>query len=187
MEGLTPLFPTLIGKGMKYLELRLDDSGTVTKLDKPIKVSILVNSYLIYIKKQLGCVLSGGQAAGGHNVIMGIFDMAKKLHPDSQVFGFLAGPHGVFTGNYMEITPEYMNLYRNMGGFDMIRAGRHKIESDKQFADSLKYCTEMDLDGFAVIGGDDSNTNACLIAEYFQTNNSKCTVVGCPKTIDGDL
>jgi 6-phosphofructokinase len=103
------------------------------------------------------------------------------------VFGFLAGPHGVFTGNFMEITADYMNLYRNMGGFDMIRAGRHKIESPEQFANSLKYCTEMDLDGFAVIGGDDSNTNACLIAEYFSANKSKCTVVGCPKTIDGDL
>lgn len=82
-----------------------------------------------FISLQLGCVLSGGQAAGGHNVIMGLFDMAKKLHPDSKLYGFLAGPHGVFTGNYMEITPEYMDLYRNMGGFDMIRAGRHKIET----------------------------------------------------------
>ena len=78
---------------------------------------------------QIGCVLSGGQAAGGHNVIMGIYDMAKKIHPDSKIYGFLAGPHGLFTGNYIEITKEYMDLYRNMGGFDMIRAGRHKIET----------------------------------------------------------
>ena len=118
---------------------------------------------------------------------MGLFDMAKKLNPDSQLFGFLAGPHGVFTGNYMEITPEYMNLYRNMGGFDMIRAGRHKIETPEQFAASLEHATKMDLDGLAVIGGDDSNTNACLLAEYFAAKNSKCTVIGCPKTIDGDL
>lgn len=118
---------------------------------------------------------------------MGLFDMVKKLHPDSVLYGFLAGPHGVFTGNYMEITPEYMNLYRNMGGFDMIRAGRHKIETPEQFAASLEHATKMDLDGLAVIGGDDSNTNACLLAEYFAANGSKCTVVGCPKTIDGDL
>ena len=118
---------------------------------------------------------------------MGLFDMVKKLHPDSILYGFLAGPHGVFTGNYMEITPEYMNLYRNMGGFDMIRAGRHKIETPEQFASSLEHATKMDLDGLAVIGGDDSNTNACLLAEYFAAKGSKCTVVGCPKTIDGDL
>jgi diphosphate-dependent phosphofructokinase len=118
---------------------------------------------------------------------MGLFDMARKLHPESKLFGFLAGPHGVFTGNYMEITPEYMNLYRNMGGFDMIRAGRHKIETPEQFASSLEHATKMDLDGLAVIGGDDSNTNACLLAEYFAAKKSKCSVIGCPKTIDGDL
>lgn len=118
---------------------------------------------------------------------MGLFDMVKKIHPESVLYGFLAGPHGVFSGNYMEITPEYMNLYRNMGGFDMIRAGRHKIETPEQFASSLEHATKMDLDGLAVIGGDDSNTNACLLAEYFAAKGSKCTVVGCPKTIDGDL
>jgi len=136
---------------------------------------------------RLGCVLSGGQAAGGHNVIMGIFDMAKKLHPDSKVYGFLAGPHGIFSNKYMEITPSYMNKYRNMGGFDMIRSGRHKIESPEQFEASLKTVETLDLDGLAVIGGDDSNTNACLLAQYFVKNQSKCSVIGCPKTIDGDL
>lgn len=172
-EGLDKMFPTLIGKGMKYFELESDDAkGTWAKSEKPLKI---------------GCVLSGGQAAGGHNVIMGLFDMVKKLNPESVLYGFLAGPHGVFTGNYMEITPEYMNLYRNMGGFDMIRAGRHKIETPEQFASSLEHATKMDLDGLAVIGGDDSNTNACLLAEYFAAKGSKCTVVGCPKTIDGDL
>jgi len=87
----------------------------------------------------------------------------------------------------MEISSDYMDKYRNMGGFDMIRAGRHKIETEEQFANSLKYCSQLDLDGLAVIGGDDSNTNACLLAEYFAKKKSKCTVVGCPKTIDGDL
>jgi len=114
--GLEALFPTLLGgNGMKYYELRVDkENGLPAKSDKPLR---------------LGCVLSGGQAAGGHNVIMGLFDMAKKLNPDSKLYGFLAGPHGVYTGNYMEITAEYMDLYRNMGGFDMIRSGRHKIET----------------------------------------------------------
>ena len=139
------------------------------------------------IKCQIGCVLSGGQAAGGHNVIMGLFDMVKMMHPDSVLYGFLAGPHGVYSGKYMEISGDYMNLYRNMGGFDMIRSGRHKIETPEQFASSLEWATKLDLDGLAVIGGDDSNTNACLLAEYFAKHNSKCTVIGCPKTIDGDL
>ena len=132
-------------------------------------------------------MLSGGQAAGGHNVIMGLFDMCKKLHPDSKLYGFLAGPHGVFTNRYMEITSDYMDQYRNMGGFDMIKSGRHKIETPEQFEASLKTVDTLDLDGLAVIGGDDSNTNACLLAEYFAKNSSKCSVIGCPKTIDGDL
>lgn len=170
---LEPLFPTLMGKGMKYVELRSDEeNGKLAKSDKPLRI---------------GCVLSGGQAAGGHNVIMGLFDMARKLHPDSKVFGFLAGPHGVFSNKWVEVTEDYMKLYRNMGGFDMIRAGRHKIESPEQLANSLKTVTDLDLDGIAVIGGDDSNTNACILAEYFAANNAKCGVIGCPKTIDGDL
>jgi hypothetical protein len=121
-EKLGPIFPTLLKDGMKYFEMKLDAEGERVKSSKPLR---------------LGCVLSGGQAAGGHNVIMGLFDMCKKIHPDSVLFGFVAGPHGVFTGNYMEITPEYMDLYRNMGGFDMIRSGRHKIETPEQFASSL--------------------------------------------------
>ena len=113
--------------------------------------------------------------------------MAKSINPDSKIYGFLGGPHGVFTGNYMEITKEYMDLYNNMGGFDMIRAGRHKIETDDQFKKSLEGVTKLDLDGLVIIGGDDSNTNACLLAEHLAKNKSKCQVIGCPKTIDGDL
>jgi diphosphate--fructose-6-phosphate 1-phosphotransferase len=99
----------------------------------------------------------------------------------------LAGPAGIFKNKYMEIDAEYMKLYRNMGGFDMIRSGRDKIETDQQKADSLKNCTDLDLDGLVVIGGDDSNTNACILAEYFAQQEAKCKVIGCPKTIDGDL
>lgn len=132
-------------------------------------------------------MLSGGQAAGGHNVVMGLFDMIKKLHPESKLYGFLNGPHGIYSNNYMEITADYMSLFRNTGGFDMIRSGRHKIESAEQFKLSLENCQKLNLDGLVVIGGDDSNTNACLLAEYFAKNNAQTKVIGCPKTIDGDL
>lgn len=139
-EKLGPIFPTLLKDGMKYFEMKLDAEGERVKSSKPLRVSsnfpFFSNIDFLFLF-QLGCVLSGGQAAGGHNVIMGLFDMCKKIHPDSVLFGFVAGPHGVFTGNYMEITPEYMDLYRNMGGFDMIRSGRHKIETPEQFASSL--------------------------------------------------
>jgi len=113
--------------------------------------------------------------------------MIKSMHPDSILYGFLQGPIGIITGNFVEIDDQFMNEYRNMGGFDMIRSGRDKIEKPDQFESSLKYCTNLDLDGLVVIGGDDSNTNACLLAEYFAAHDSKCVVIGAPKTIDGDL
>jgi len=132
-------------------------------------------------------VLSGGQAPGGHNVISGVYDFLKSHHPNSQLFGFLNGPHGIFTDNYTEIDEELMSQYRNQGGFDMICSGRHKIETEEQFQNSLKFCSSLKLDGLIVIGGDDSNTNGCLLAEYFRKNNSTTKVIGVPKTIDGDL
>lgn len=152
--------------------INLGANGSSLKKDSPVKI---------------GCVLSGGQAPGGHNVISGLYDMVKAIHPESVLIGFLKGPHGIFTGNYVEIQDNFMNEYRNMGGFDMIRSGRDKIETPQQFEDSLKYCTDLDLNGLVVIGGDDSNTNACLLAEYFNSKDSKCKVIGAPKTIDGDL
>lgn len=113
--------------------------------------------------------------------------MVKAIHPESKLYGFLQGPVGIFTGDYVEIQDDFMNEYRNMGGFDMIRSGRDKIETPEQFESSLKFCNDLDLDGLVVIGGDDSNTNACLLAEHFKSQNSKCKVIGAPKTIDGDL
>ena len=136
---------------------------------------------------RIGVVLSGGQASGGHNVIMGVYDLVKRHHPSSQIFGFLGGPRGIYTNSFREIDRELMEAYRNQGGFDMICSGRDKIETDEQYANSLKYCTALSLDGLIVIGGDDSNTNAALLAEYFLKNNSEIKVIGCPKTIDGDL
>jgi len=136
---------------------------------------------------RVGVVLSGGQAPGGHNVISGVFDFLKKHHPNSQLFGFLNGPIGIYTDSYVEIDEEFMNEFRNQGGFDMICSGRHKIETEEQFQKSVTYCSSLKLDGLIVIGGDDSNTNACLLAEYFKKNNSSTKVIGVPKTIDGDL
>lgn len=136
---------------------------------------------------RVGVVLSGGPASGGHNVIAGLYDFIKRVNPKSQLIGFLNGPHGVFTHNYREIIDEDINRYRNMGGFDMICSGRHKIETEDQKQKSLEVCETLNLKGLVIIGGDDSNTNAAILAEYFRANKSKTVVVGVPKTIDGDL
>lgn len=136
-------------------------------------------------KINVGLVLSGGQAPGGHNVIAGIYDYVKQC--GGKVYGFKNGPIGVYTADYVEISDEFMNKYRNMGGFDMIGSGRHKIETPEQFKGSEDAVKKLDLDGLIVIGGDDSNTNAALLAESFAQKKLKCKVIGCPKTIDGDL
>ena len=136
---------------------------------------------------KVAAVLSGGQAPGGHSVITGLYDYAKRHHPDSTMIGYINGPHGVFNGNYITLDDNIINRYRNMGGFDIIGSGRHKIETPEQFANSLKYATDLDLDGLVVIGGDDSNTNAAVLAEYFAKHGAKTVVNGAPKTIDGDL
>ena len=137
---------------------------------------------------RVGVVLSGGQAPGGHNVIAGLYDFVHtRCAPGSVLIGFLGGPKGIFTGKYAEITSELMERYRNMGGFDIIGSGRDKIETPEQFAGAREHCAKLDLDGLIVIGGDDSNTNACLLAENFASNKCKARVLGCPKTIDADL
>ena len=135
----------------------------------------------------IGVILSGGQAPGGHNVISGLFDAIKEGNTKSQLFGFMNGPDGLLTGNMIKITNELLSNYRNTGGFDIIGSGRTKIETPEQFAQVLKTCQSHKLNALVIIGGDDSNTNAALLAEYFVQNNSNITVVGCPKTIDGDL
>ncbi len=137
--------------------------------------------------KRVGVVLSGGQAAGGHNVITGLFDALKRLNPQSRLFGFLDGPAGIIENSYREITEDLLATYRNQGGFDLIGSGRTKIETADQFQAAEKACTGLNLDGLAIIGGDDSNTNASLLAEYFKAHGCKTAVVGVPKTIDGDL
>ena len=135
----------------------------------------------------VGVILSGGQAPGGHNVIAGLFDGVKRLNPESRLFGFLMGPGGLVDHKYMEITAEIMDAYRNTGGFDIIGSGRTKLEKTEQFDKGLEIIKELDIKALVIIGGDDSNTNACVLAEYYAAKNTGVQVIGCPKTIDGDL
>ncbi|MFV0376238.1 MAG: diphosphate--fructose-6-phosphate 1-phosphotransferase [Mangrovibacterium sp.] len=135
----------------------------------------------------VGVILSGGQAPGGHNVISGIFDGIKKLNPQSKLYGFLGGPGGLVDHKYMEITADYLEGFRNTGGFDIIGSGRTKLEEEAQFDKGLEILKKLDIKALVIIGGDDSNTNACVLAEYYAAKKAGVQVVGCPKTIDGDL
>ena len=135
----------------------------------------------------VGVILSGGQAPGGHNVICGLFDGIKKIHRDSRLFGFLMGPGGFIDHKYIELTAPIINEYRNTGGFDIIGSGRTKLEKKDQFDKGLEILKELDITALVIIGGDDSNTNAAILAEYYKEINAGVQVIGCPKTIDGDL
>ena len=138
-------------------------------------------------KMNVGIILSGGQAPGGHNVITGLFDQVKKLNPENRLYGFILGPGGLVDHNYMELTKDIIDEYRNTGGFDMIGSGRTKLEKVDQFEKGLEIIRELDIKAIVIIGGDDSNTNACVLAEYYAAKNYGVQVIGCPKTIDGDL
>ncbi|XP_010496159.1 PREDICTED: pyrophosphate--fructose 6-phosphate 1-phosphotransferase subunit beta 2-like [Camelina sativa] len=168
-EEIEKLFPNLYGQPSALL---VPNQSDAVKSDQKLKI---------------GVVLSGGQAPGGHNVICGIFDYLQEYVKGSSLFGFRGGPAGIMKGKYIELTSEFVYPYRNQGGFDMICSGRDKIETPEQFQQAEETVTKMDLDGLVVIGGDDSNTNACLLAEHFRGKNMKTRVIGCPKTIDGDL
>ena len=138
-------------------------------------------------KINVGVILSGGQAPGGHNVISGIFDAVKKLNPENKLYGFLMGPGGLVDHNYKELTAEIIDDYRNTSGFDMIGSGRTKLEKEDQFEKGLEIIRELGINAIVIIGGDDSNTNACVLAEYYAAKNYGVQVIGAPKTIDGDL
>ena len=168
--SIAALFPATVNRPPVTLEVGAGTGG-VAAPSAPLKV---------------GVVLSGGQAAGGHSVISGLFD-GVAARGGGVLYGFLNGPRGLFTGQYIVIDAALMAQYRNMGGFDIIGSGRDKIETPEQFAASRAHAEALGLDGVVVIGGDDSNTNAALLAEYFAANGCKTKVVGCPKTIDGDL
>jgi pyrophosphate--fructose-6-phosphate 1-phosphotransferase len=137
--------------------------------------------------RNIGVILSGGQAPGGHNVISGLFDAAKKANKENRIFGFLGGPSGILSDSFKEITAEFLKDYRNTGGFDIIGSGRTKLETEDQFEVCEQVCKKHDIGAIVIIGGDDSNTNAAVLAEYFAKKGNGIQVIGCPKTIDGDL
>ena len=137
--------------------------------------------------RNVGVILSGGQAPGGHNVIAGLYDALKQANPANQLYGFLGGPSGIIDGKYVEFNDQFINDYRNTGGFDIIGSGRTKLETEEQFRDALATCQKLNISAVVIIGGDDSNTNAAMLAEWFVAHDAGIQVIGCPKTIDGDL
>lgn len=165
-EEIKALFPNTYG--MPIVEFVPSDEANNTKVN-------------------VGVILSGGQAPGGHNVITGLFDQVKKLNPENRVYGFILGPGGLVDHNYIELTAELVEEYRNTGGFDMIGSGRTKLEKVEQFEKGLEIIRQLDINAIVIIGGDDSNTNACVLAEYYAAKKYGVQVIGCPKTIDGDL
>ena len=167
-EAIKELFPNTYGLPM----LTFEKAAKGVKSHAPINV---------------GVILSGGQAPGGHNVISGLFDGIKAVNKESRLYGFLMGPGGFVDHNYMELTSEIIDEYRNTGGFDIIGSGRTKLEKTEQFDKGLEILKELNISALVIIGGDDSNTNACVLAEYYKSINAGVQVIGCPKTIDGDL
>ena len=138
-------------------------------------------------KQVVGVILSGGQAPGGHNVVCGLYDALKKADKDNELIGFLGGPSGLTDDKCIVFTDEYINEFRNTGGFDIIGSGRTKLETTEQFEKAAAVCKKHGITAITIIGGDDSNTNAAVLAEYFKAQNTGVQVIGCPKTIDGDL
>ena len=166
-EEVKKLFPNTYG--MPYLKFEPTDGDN--------------NSAAINV----GVILSGGQAPGGHNVISGLFDGIKKLNPANKLYGFILGPGGLVDHNYKELTADIIDEYRNTGGFDIIGSGRTKLEKKEQFDKGLEIIKQLGIKALVIIGGDDSNTNACVLAEYYKAIGADVQVIGCPKTIDGDL
>ncbi len=166
-EAIRQLFPNTYG----LPEIRFEKNSNPAP-GKPLNV---------------GVILSGGQAPGGHNVICGLFDGIKKIHRDSRLFGFLMGPSGLVEHRYIELTASIIDEYRNTGGFDIIGSGRTKLEKKEQFDKGLEILRELGITALVIIGGDDSNTNAAVLAEYYKATGAGVQVIGCPKTIDGDL
>ena len=193
-----PKLPGSLTDGIKNLEI-IEGEKTKAVRDENDIQNIFKNVYgapIVSFKKggsrqiqrrNVGVILSGGQAPGGHNVIAGLFDALKAANSDSKLYGFLSGPSGIIEGNYIELTSDIIDEYRNTGGFDIIGSGRTKLETEEQFEKSLNVCRKLDISAIVIIGGDDSNTNAALLAEWMKAKNAGIQVIGCPKTIDGDL
>ena len=194
-----PKLPATLAQGINSLELH-EGAPTQSVRDQAQINELFKNTYgkpVVTFKntaktstsnvRNVGVILSGGQAPGGHNVIAGLYDALKQANSANKLYGFLGGPSGIIDGKYIEFTDEFMNEYRNTGGFDIIGSGRTKLETEEQFKKSLDVCKKLNISAVVIIGGDDSNTNAALLAEWFVKNNTGIQVIGCPKTIDGDL
>ena len=194
-----PKLPSSLSQGINSLEM-IEGEATQSVRDqeqikelfkntygKPVVTFKVSGSASTSSQKNVGVILSGGQAPGGHNVIAGLYDALKQANSSNKLYGFLGGPSGIIDGKYIEFTDEFMDQYRNTGGFDIIGSGRTKLETEEQFQKSLEVCRKLNISAVVIIGGDDSNTNAALLAEWFVKNNTGIQVIGCPKTIDGDL
>ena len=194
-----PKLPSSLQSGVNSLEL-VEGAATQSVRDQEQIQALFANTYgkpTVTFKstsssgsseiKNVGVILSGGQAPGGHNVIAGLYDALKNANPSNKLYGFLGGPSGIIDGKYVEFTDSFIDEYRNTGGFDIIGSGRTKLETEEQFQKSLEVCKKLNISAVVIIGGDDSNTNAALLAEWFVKNNTGIQVIGCPKTIDGDL
>ena len=209
MEKLSPLqierlkyqpkLPSSLSEGINGLEM-VEGSATQSVRDQEQIKELFKNTYgkpVVTFKhtssssasevRNVGVILSGGQAPGGHNVIAGLYDALKQANSANKLYGFLGGPSGIIEGKYVEFDDKFMDAYRNTGGFDIIGSGRTKLETEEQFEKSLAVCRKLNISAVVIIGGDDSNTNAALLAEWFVKNNTGIQVIGCPKTIDGDL
>ena len=194
-----PKLPATLALGINSLEL-VEGEPTQSVRDQEQIKNLFKNTYgkpvvtfrnsismSVSEQKNVGVILSGGQAPGGHNVIAGLYDALKQANSANKLYGFLGGPSGIIDGKYVEFTDEFIDSYRNTGGFDIIGSGRTKLETEEQFQKSLEVCKKLNIKAVVIIGGDDSNTNAALLAEWFVKNNTGIQVIGCPKTIDGDL
>ena len=194
-----PKLPASLANGISSLNL-IEGSATEAVANKEDIKTLFKNTYgkpmvtfqtstesVVCEQKNVGVILSGGQAPGGHNVIAGLYDALKQANPENKLYGFLGGPSGIIEGKYVEFNDKFINDYRNTGGFDIIGSGRTKLETEEQFQASWEVCKKLGISAVVIIGGDDSNTNAALLAEWFVAHNAGIQVIGCPKTIDGDL
>lgn len=209
MEKLSPLqierlkyqpkLPSSLAEGINSLEMA-EGSATQSVRDQEQIQELFKNTYgkpVVTFKhstmskeagiRNVGVILSGGQAPGGHNVIAGLYDALKQANSANKLYGFLGGPSGIIDGKYVEFDDKFIDAYRNTGGFDIIGSARTKLETEEQFEKSLAVCKKLNISAVVIIGGDDSNTNAALLAEWFVKHNAGIQVIGCPKTIDGDL
>ena len=194
-----PKLPSSLANGINHL-VSQEGSATEAVANKEEIKALFKNTYgkptvtfqtstesVASKERNVGVILSGGQAPGGHNVIAGLYDALKQANPNNNLYGFLGGPSGIIDGKYVEFNDEFINDYRNTGGFDIIGSGRTKLETEDQFKNALEVCKKLNISAVVIIGGDDSNTNAALLAEWFVANGADIQVIGCPKTIDGDL